>query len=1015
MTYERDPRGPRPVLNRRRRGALAPTLITLGVLIVLGLIASQMWTEVLWFQSVGYTQVYRTELLTKIALFVLGALVMGAAVAASLIIGYRSRPIYAPMSTEQVGLDRYRESIEPLRRLVGLAVPIVLGLFAGSAASQQWQTVQLWLHRVPFGEKDPQFKMDIGFFVFTLPWLQFLVSFLTAAVFLSAIAALVTHYLYGGLRVQGAGQRLTSAARVHLFVLAASFLVLRGLDYWLGRYALSTKTSRLITGLTYTDANAGLTSRGILAGVAMIIAVLFIVAAFVERARLIPLYGTALLVVSAIVIGGIYPAGVQRFQVQPSAQELENKYIQRNIQATRDAYGLDNIKTETYNAESDADQADLRESAEAIPGIRLQDPALVSPTFSQLQQIKQYYSFADTLDVDKYTIDGETSDAVVAARELNIDAAPSAQRNWVNDHIVYTHGYGLVAAYGNERTSDGEPVFLQSGIPSTGELGDYEPRIYFGENSPDYSIVGAPEGADPQELDIPDDESDSGQVNYTYQGDGGVDVGSTLRQLLYSIKFQDQNILLSNQVNSDSQILYDRSPRERVEKVAPFLELDGDPYPAVVNGKITWIIDAYTTTSQYPYSKTQVLEDATSDSITETTTAVNPLDNTRVNYIRNSVKATVDAYDGTVTLYTWDDEDPILKAWTKVFPNTVKPIGDISSQLMSHLRYPEDLFKVQRELLQQYHVTDANAFYSQQDFWTVPDDPTRDGGNSLQPPYYLTLQMPGTDTTNFSLTSTFIPAGRTRGVLTGFLAVDADAGDTAGKPREDYGQLRLLQLPKDTVISGPSQVQNTFNSDPDVSYLLNQLQRGSDSSVQRGNLLTLPLAGGLLYVQPVYVKGSGATAYPLLQKVLVSFGDEIGFADDLDGALDQVFGEARASDGDDSGDDSGGGDTSGDSAVARAQASLQSALDDASKAFKEGQTALQSSDFAAYGQAQTALEDALQRATEAETALEAAQQAAGATATATPSTSATPSSTPSSTQSSTQSATPSPSGTTSAG
>lgn len=983
MTYERDPRGPRPVLNKRRRGALAPTLITLGVLIVLALIASQMWTEVLWYQSVGFTQVYRTELFTKIILFILGAAVMGAIVAVSLTVGYRSRPIYAPVSTEQVGLDRYRESIEPLRRLVAIAVPIVLGLFAGSAASQQWQTVQLWLNRVPFGTADPQFGLDIGFFVFTLPWLQFLVSFLTAAVFLSAIAALVTHYLYGGLRLQGGGQRLTSPARIHLFVLAGSFLLLRGLDYWLGRYALATKNSTLITGLTYTDANAGLTSRGVLAGIAVIIAVLFLIAAFVDRWRLIPLYGTALLVVSAIVIGGIYPAAVQRFKVQPSAQELEQKYIQNNIDATRAAYDLDNIEVDNYDAQSEADESDLREAADTIPGIRLLDPALVSPTFAQLQQIRQYYSFADTLDVDKYTIDGETRDAVVATRELNIDAAPSAQRNWVNDHIVYTHGYGIVAAYGNERTSDGRPEFFQSGIPSTGELGDYEPRIYFGENSPDYSIVGAPEGASPQELDYPDDDSSSGQVNYTYQGDGGVSVGSTFRQLLYSIKFQDQNILLSNQVNSDSQILYDRSPRDRVEKVAPFLTLDGDPYPAVVDGRLTWILDAYTTTSEYPYSRTQTLEDATSDSITESTTAVSALDSTRVNYIRNSVKATVDAYDGTVKLYTWDDEDPILKAWTKVFPNTVEPMSEISSELMSHLRYPEDLFKVQRELLQTYHVTDANAFYSQQDFWTVPDDPTGSSDTTaLQPPYYLTLQMPGTDTTSFSLTSTFIPAGRTRGVLTGFLAVDSDAGDTAGTPRDDYGQLRLLQLPRDTVISGPGQVQNAFNSDPDVSYLLNQLQRGNESTVQRGNLLTLPMADGLLYVQPVYVQGTGSTSYPLLQKVLVSFGDKIGFADTLNGALDQVFGEATTKSSD-SGSDSGGSD-SGDSAVTSAQQELQNALDDASTAFSAGQSALQDGDFAAYGEAQDDLEDALQRATEAESALEAAQEATGET-TATPS------------------------------
>jgi uncharacterized membrane protein (UPF0182 family) len=973
VTYERDPRGPRPVLQKRRRGALAPTLIALGVLIVLGLIASQLWTEVLWYRQLGYLQVYRTELITRIILFILGGLLMGAAVAASLMIGYRTRPIYAPVSAEQAGLDRYRESIEPLRRLVSVAIPVVLALFAGSAASAKWQTVLLWLHRVSFHKKDPQFHLDMSFFVFTLPWVQFIVGFLTAVVLLAAITALVTHYLYGGLRLQGAGQRLTSAARVHLSILAGLFLVLRGVDYWLGRFALSTKDSRLITGLTYTDANAVLTARGVLAGIAVIVAALFIVAAFVERWRLIPLYGVALLVVSAIVVGGIYPAAVQRFQVTPSARQLEAPYIQRNIGATRDAYGLSNVEATQFSARTDADPAALRDSAETIPGIRLLDPALVSPTFGQLQQIKQYYSFPDSLDVDRYKIDGQNRDTVIATRELNINAAPTEQRNWVNDHIVYTHGFGVVAAYGNQRTGDGKPVFFQQGIPSTGALGAYEPRIYFGERSPDYSIVGAPKGGPAQELDFPDDKNASGQQNNTYQGKGGVAIGSTFRKLLYAIKFQDQNILLSNQVNSDSKILYDRTPRQRVQKVAPFLTLDGDPYPAVVDGRVKWILDGYTTTSHYPYSRTQVLQDATSDSITENTTSVVPLENQKVNYIRNSVKATVDAYDGTVTLYTWDPNDPVLKAWTKIFPNAVKPITAIDGELMSHLRYPEDLFKVQRQLMQKYHVSDAGAFFGQQDFWAVPDDPTR-SGNLLQPPYYLTLQMPGQKQTSFSLTSTFVPAGRTRSVLTGFLAVDADAGDTPGVPRKGYGQLRLLQLPRDTVISGPGQVQNTFNSDPNVSQVLNLLQR-SDTTVERGNLLTLPLAGGLVYVQPVYVRSAGTNSYPQLQKVLFAFGEKIGFADDLDSALDQVFGSSGTTG---TGTGTGttppptGTGTTGTGPAAAAQARLQSALQDAATALKDSSAALKAGDFAAYGDAQRRLSTAVQAAVDAEQELASA-------------------------------------------
>jgi uncharacterized membrane protein (UPF0182 family) len=992
VTFERESRAPRPVVQRRQRGALIPTLVILGVLIVLGLLLAQIWTDVLWFGQLGYTSIYRTQILARAGLFLLGAVVMAAAVSSSLLVGYRGRPVYAPVSPEQAGLDRYRESVEPLRRIVGIAVPVVLGLFAGSAASQHWQTALLWLNRVPFNAKDPQFGMDAGFFVFTLPWLQFLVGFLTAATFLAAIAAVVTHYLYGGLRLQGTGPRLTQVARVHLCALAAVFLLLRGVDYWLGRFALATKDSRLITGLTYTDANAVLTARGVLAGISVIVAVLFIVAAVTERWRLIPLYGVALLVVSAIVVGGIYPAAVQRFQVTPSARSLEAEYIDRNIKATRVAYGLSDVDQTSFSATTEAEPGALRDSAETIPGIRLLDPALVSDTFRQLQQIKQYYSFPDSLDVDRYKIDGKIRDAVVAVRELDIDAAPTNQRNWFNDHLVYTHGFGVVGAYGNERGSDGKPVFFQQGIPSTGKLGAYEPRVYFGERSPEYSIVGAPKGEAPQELDFPDDQNAdaSGQKNNTYAGNGGIPIGSTFRQLLFALKFQQQNLLLSKGVNSDSRIMYDRSPRERVEKVAPFLTLDGDPYPAVVDGRIKWIVDGYTTTSHYPYSRTQVLEEATSDSITATTQSVVPLESQKINYIRNSVKATVDAFDGTVSLYTWDEQDPVLKAWKSVFGGIVKPRSEIDSELMAHLRYPEDLFKVQRHLLQNYHVTNAQAFFTTQDFWEVPADPTR-GTNELQPPYYLTLQMPGQDATSFSLTSTFVPAGRTRNVLTGFLAVDADAGTTGGKPREGYGKIRLLQLPRDTVVPGPGQVQNNFNADPTVSAELNLLARGS-SKVDRGNLLTLPLGGGLLYVQPVYVGSTGRGSYPLLQKVLVAFGDKIGFANTLDDALDQVFGAGSSS-----GSGSGGGAApgSGDAGTpTQFDARVAAALRDAAKALKDSDAALKAGDFAAYGTAQKRLQAAVQAATDAQRQAAAARVAGGA-ASASASPSATPKASPS--------------------
>ncbi len=983
------------MLATRKRGPLVPTIIVLVVLAVLAVVAARLWVDVLWYQATGYTRVFTTTLGVRVLLFVVAGVLTGGAVAVSLSLGYRTRPVYAPVSPEQASLDRYREQIEPLRRLGTIVVPGAVGLIAGVTASEKWSVFLLWRNGTSFGVKDPQFHKDIGFFVFTLPFLHLVLSVLTAAVVLSTIAALVTHYLYGGLRLQGGGERTTNAARIHLSILIGLFVLLRAGGYWLDRYSLTTSQHSLaddFTGMTYTDVNAVLPAKMFLAIAAAVIGLLFIGSIWTRSWRL-PAIGVSLLIICAIAVGGIYPAAVQRFQVKPSEQSREAPYIERNIAATRAAYGLTHVEVQEFAAKTTATSGQLRNDAETVPGIRLLDPALVSDAFRQLEQVRQYYAFPDSLDVDRYRIDGQSRDTVVAVRELDLNGLAGGQRNWVNDHTTYTHGFGVVAAYGNQRTVDGKPVFYEGDIPPTGKLGDYEPRIYFGEKSPSYSIVGAPKGTAPVEFDYPD-ASARGNQNNTYAGKGGVAIGSLPRRIAFAIAFQEQNILLSNRVNSDSRILYDRSPRDRVKKVAPWLTLDGDPYPAVVDGRVQWILDGYTTSDAYPNSQKTTLEGATADSLTARTKSVQALADERINYIRNSVKATVDAFDGTVSLYAWDPSDPVLKAWMKAFPGTVKPLSAISSQLMSHLRYPEDLFKVQRKLFARYHVTDPAAFYGGGDFWRVPDDPTQSAAVD-QPPYYLTLQMPGQDQASFSLTSTFIPTGAgTRNVLTAFAAVDANAGSEAGVKRPGYGTMRVLQLPKDAVVSGPGQVQNNFNANPVVSQSLNLLRQGN-SKVESGNLLTLPVGGGLLYVQPVYVRGAGTTSYPLLQKVLVSFGDQIGFADTLDAALDQVFGgNSGASAGDVGVGGQGTGGTTTPPAK-NAKADLKQALTDAQQAIKDGQAALAKGDFAAYGQAQKRLQDALQRAVEADDAISsAATPGSGATPTPTPTGTATTPATP---------------------
>jgi uncharacterized protein len=937
----------------RRRGPIAVTIGVVAVLIIAFFVFVGLYADVLWYDQLGFLNVLTTEWVARLTLFFIGFLAMAVPVWASIQIAYRTRPVYAKLNSQ---LDRYQEVFEPLRRLAMYGIPVVLGVFAGVSTSSRWELSLTWLNRTEFGTKDPQFHLDVGFFVFELPFFRSIVGFASAVVLLSLLLVIATNYLYGSIRVSGREVVISKSARIQIAVMAGIYLLLQAVSIWFDQYATVTEQGDLITGAAYTDVNAVIPGRGILAAIAAVVAVLFFITAAIGRWRL-PLIGTALLIVSSLLIGSLYPWVIQRFQVDPSARSLEAPYIDRSIDLTRDAYGVDDIDTIPFNAKTDAEPGALREDAGTTANIRLMDPLVISPAYQQLEQFRQYYQFPDALDVDRYDIDGTTQDTVVAVRDLALDGLGDAE-TWFNSHIVYTHGYGLVAAAGNQRSVDGQPVFLQSGIPSTGVLGDFEPRVYFGESSPAYSIVGAPEGDEPVELDYPAGGDSERQTQTTFEGDGGPKLDNVFTKLVYALKFQSEQIFLSEAVNDDSQILYDRDPIERVKKVAPYLTLDSDTYPSVVDGKVVWIVDGYTLTDQYPYSSKVSMSEAIADS--EGLPQALPFD--EVNYIRNSVKATVDAYDGSVTLYTWDDEDPILKTWDKIFPSTLKPMSEMSGELMSHVRYPADLFKMQRAVLGRYHVTDPTSFYSREDAWTTPNDPTAGATSTLlQPPYYLTMQMPGQDAPSYSLFSTFIPEARgeqSRNVLRGYLAVDADAGSTDGERSDEYGTLRLLTLPEDDNVPGPGQVQNQFNGDPSISAQLNILKQGQ-SEVINGNLLTVPVGGGLLYVQPVYVKSTGNTSYPLLQKVLVAFGDQIAFQDTLDLALDVLFGG-------DSGAEAGDNEVEptepttppeGETPTTPEAPSdeMQALLNQAAQAIKDKQAALAEGDWVAYGAADAKL------------------------------------------------------------
>ncbi len=938
---------PRPEPRRgseRRQRVLVPTLITLALLLFLGSIFTSVWTDRLWFKSVGYGEVFRSILLTRVALFVILGLIFGLFVIANLYVAYRTRPDAAPMRRDDPAY-RYRLALTPLLRPLAIGFGLVLTGFAGSVAAAHWDTYQKWRHSTSFGTKDAQFGKDASFYVFEYPWWRFLTSYSFALIVITVLAVLFLNYVYGGIRIAGRGPKLTRAAQVHLSVLVGIGVLLRAVSYYLDRFAQVIASGGLIDGVTYTDDHARIPSKNILIGVAIICALLFFAAIFI-RSWALPAIGLGLLALTSILIGAIWPAVMQGFQVKPSEPDKEAPYIARNIEATREAYGIDDVEVQSYSAKTALTPAELASSAESRVSTRLLDPTLISDAFEQLQQVRGYYTVPKTLDVDRYRLGDEEQpqDVIIAARELNLNGLQSSQRNWANDHTIYTHGYGVVAARGNQRGDTGEPVFVAKDIPSVGEIKTTTPpRIYFGEQSPSYSIVGRPKGQAPIEVDIPrggastDDEGKANATQNTYDGKGGVPIGGTFNKLLYAFKFAEPNIFLSSRVNAESKILYDREPRDRVKKVAPWLTVDGDSYPAVVNGRVVWIVDGYTTSNSYPYSEHRSLREATADTLTNgNAQAALPTD--QVNYMRNSVKAVVDAYDGSVKLYQWDTKDPVLKTWMKVFPDVVEPKDKISNGLLEHLRYPVDLFKVQRDVLQRYHVTDAQTFYEDGERWKVPEDPTAPtGSNALQPPYYLSTARPGEDAPKFSVTSVYLPNSRQN--LAAFVSVNSEATD-----KENYGKMQILQLPSETQIAGPSQIANDFQTDKGVTQALLQFEQSKQANILRGNLLTLPVGDGLLYVQPVYIQRSAVEgSYPVLQFVIASFGKDVGFGQTLDEALRVALGLEEGSTPDDTGDTPT--TPEGESPGEKTASAL---LDEASALYEDAQEALKDGDLATY-------------------------------------------------------------------
>ncbi|MDK9593209.1 UPF0182 family protein [Propionibacterium freudenreichii] len=939
----------------RRRSALGITLVVLVAIIAAWWLVTEVVTDWLWFRRLSFQQVFTTRMITAVALFLASAVLMAVVCAVTMAIAWRRRPD-KPAPLESDVLDHYRQALARRTRLVIALPSIVIGVIAGAVATTHVDDVLLFINRTPFGQRDAYFNKDVSFYTFTLPFLQFVLGMVLATLIVGTIVAVIVHLITGSLHASpvrfrgplpgtpgGEPPRVEvhnpfgMAAQVHLSIMFGLILVVYGVQQLFARYEFAiSDNDTLFTGIGYTDDHARITARLIVAIIAFICAAMFFANARL-RAWRVPGTAIILMVVSSLLIQGIYPAVIQRFDVRPSEPDRERPYIQNQIAATRQAYDIDDVSITDYSAKTDVSQGQLKSDAEALPAIRLMDPAIIAPTFEQLQQVRGFYTFPNVLDVDRYEIDGKKTDTVVAAREIDINGLPD--QSWNNIHTVYTHGFGMVASYGSRAQANGEPEWIEWDIPPQGKLNEQQPRIYFGENQNQYVIAGNVEGADPVELDTPGGNTAGGEQHSTYTGTGGVPIGNPITRAMYATKFGDMNLLLSGRVNQNSQILYNRTPQERVKAVAPWLTVDQDPYPAVVDGRIVWIADAYTSTANYPNSQHINMQDTISDSASSWRQGT---DTKQVNYVRNSVKAVVDAYDGSVKLYAWDTSDPILKTWEKAFPGVLTDKSQASPELLSHLRYPQDLFKVQRQILGRYHMTDPGNWYNQSDLWVVPADP-RDKSGKAEPPYYLSIKWPGDAAPVFSQTAVYVPNKREN--MGAYMSVVADTSNP------DYGKIRVLRLSDTQQVPGPNQTYNAISSDQSVAdHLLPFVGQGGSGSADAlyGNLLTLPLGDGLIYIEPIYTqrKDSSAGSYPVLRFVVARYGTHIGIGTTLQEALDTVFGgNAGASTGENAQPGQAGATqqvpATGEEAV---KANLQAAND----AFSSADKALKAGDLATY-------------------------------------------------------------------
>jgi uncharacterized protein len=878
------PRIPRSTSRRRR-------LIIAIVVILVILIASLrtfavFYTDALWFSSVNLHSVWLKMLEIKVGLMVTFSIIFAILLSASLMVAERIAPKGPSLDAEDEFVKRYQEVIGPYVRWLRVGVVTVLSLIVGSQAIGQWNNWILFRNRTSFGATDPQFHRDVSYFVMTLPFEQFLVHWSLVALVLVLLVTALSHYLNGGIRMQGARPRVLPAVKAHLSVILGMLALVKAVGYYLARFALDLSSDGYVQGALYTDVHARLPAFELLILVSLAAAVLLIYN-IRRQGWALPVLGVGLWFLVALSAGTIYPAAVQALKVNPSQNTLERPYIQRNIDATRTAMGIDNVKSVPYAATSSLNATEVTLNSDTLNNVRLWDPTQTQQTFDRLQDIRTQYQF-NTLAIDRYPINGQQTPVIVGVREINPSTLPSS--SWVNSTLQYTHGYGMVISPANVATTPGgDPQFDVGGVPPVSNNGlprITQPSVYFGLNNSGYVV------ANTKQPEINYQLTNGTNDETHYSGDGGVLLSNFFDQAMFALRFGDFNLLISNQITRQSRLMFDRGVQARVSKAAPFLSLDADPYPVLLNGQINWVQDAYTTTDNYPYAQNGDTSALPSGSGL----------NQNFNYVRNSVKVLINAYTGKMTFYVMTPNDPIIETYEKAFKGMFTPASKMSLQLRAHLRYPEDVFTVQASMYGKYHVTNATSFYSAEDAWALSPSPgsgspsqalqttltTNPQGQVVSTgqlvrmaPIYQEMEMPGQNTQSFTLLDAFVPiSGQSQiQTLSGFMI--------AGSDPDDYGQLNVYVTPRNNPVNGPAIVAAKIDATSSVSSRISLLNQNG-SSVLLGNVLMIPIDQSLLYIQPIYVQSS-RNNIPELSQVVAVYGNNAAIDSTLSQALTDVF------------------------------------------------------------------------------------------------------------------------------